>query len=131
MADLVITDLHVDVETESGPKPILHGVNLTIKTGEIHAIMGPNGSGKSTMAYALAGHPKYTITSGSATLDGVELTGRAVHVVARPSGTEPKLKCYLEVRLGVEESQDVPAARATAAGLLERLRAEMATALGV
>ena len=63
--------------------------------------------------------------------DGVELTGRAVHVVARPSGTEPKLKCYLEVRLGVEESQDVPAARATAAGLLERLRAEMATALGV
>ena len=78
MADLVITDLHVDVETESGPKPILHGVNLTIKTGEIHAIMGPNGSGKSTMAYALAGHPKYTITSGSATLDGVELTGLSV-----------------------------------------------------
>ena len=74
MADLVITDLHVDVETESGPKPILHGVNLTIKTGEIHAIMGPNGAGKSTMAYALAGHPKYTITSGSATLDGVELS---------------------------------------------------------
>jgi phosphomannomutase len=63
--------------------------------------------------------------------DGVELTGRAVHVVARPSGTEPKLKCYLEVRLSVQESQDVPAARATAAGLLERLRAEMATALGV
>ena len=78
MADLVITDLHVDVETESGPKPILHGVNLTIKTGEVHAIMGPNGSGKSTMAYALAGHPKYTITSGSATLDGVELTGLSV-----------------------------------------------------
>ena len=78
MADLVITDLHVDVETESGPKPILHGVNLTIKTGEIHAIMGPNGSGKSTMAYALAGHPKYTITSVSATLDGVELTGLSV-----------------------------------------------------
>ena len=78
MADLVITDLHVDVETESGPKPILHGVNLTIKTGEIHAIMGPNGSGKSTVAYALAGHPKYTITSGSATLDGVELTGLSV-----------------------------------------------------
>ena len=78
MADLVITDLHVDVETESGPKPILHGVNLTIKTGEIHAIMGPNGSGKSTMAYALAGHPKYTTTSGSATLDGVELTGLSV-----------------------------------------------------
>ena len=63
--------------------------------------------------------------------DGVEFTGRAVHVVARPSGTEPKLKCYLEVRLGVDESQDVPAARATASALLETVRAEMATALGV
>lgn len=78
MAELVINDLHVDVETESGPKPILHGVNLTINSGEIHAIMGPNGSGKSTLAYALAGHPKYTITSGSAQLDGVELTGLSV-----------------------------------------------------
>lgn len=78
MAELVINDLHVDVETESGPKPILHGVNLAIKSGEIHAIMGPNGSGKSTLAYALAGHPKYTITSGSAQLDGVELTGLSV-----------------------------------------------------
>ena len=78
MADLVITDLHVDVETESGPKPILNGVDLTIKTGEVHAIMGPNGSGKSTLAYAIAGHPKYHITSGSATLDGVELTGLTV-----------------------------------------------------
>ena len=63
--------------------------------------------------------------------DGVELTGRSVHVVARPSGTEPKLKCYLEVQLGVEESQDVPAARAKAATLLAGVRAEMATALGV
>ena len=74
MADLVITDLHADVETESGPKAILKGVNLTVKTGEIHAIMGPNGSGKSTLAYAIAGHPKYHITSGSVTLDGVELS---------------------------------------------------------
>lgn len=78
MAELVITDLHVDVHTETGPKPILHGVNLTIKPGEIHAIMGPNGSGKSTLAYALAGHPKYVIKSGSVTLDGVELTGLTV-----------------------------------------------------
>jgi Fe-S cluster assembly ATP-binding protein len=74
MAELVITDLHVDVETEDGPKNILKGVDLTVGTGEVHAIMGPNGSGKSTLAYALAGHPKYTITSGSAKLDGVELT---------------------------------------------------------
>ncbi|MDR0847771.1 MAG: Fe-S cluster assembly ATPase SufC [Propionibacteriaceae bacterium] len=72
--ELKITDLHVDVETETGPKSILKGVNLTIKPGEVHAIMGPNGSGKSTLAYSIAGHPKYTITSGSVLLDGVELT---------------------------------------------------------
>ncbi|HPZ50875.1 MAG TPA: ATP-binding cassette domain-containing protein, partial [Propionibacteriaceae bacterium] len=71
---LVITNLHVDVETESGPKPILKGVDLTIRPGEIHAIMGPNGSGKSTLAYAIAGHPKYTITDGTVVLDGVDLT---------------------------------------------------------
>ena len=63
--------------------------------------------------------------------DAVELTGAAVHVVARPSGTEPKLKCYLEVRLGGDESQDVPAARDVAAERLAALRSEMAAALGV
>ncbi len=83
MANLVISDLHVDVETESGPKKILKGVDLTINTGEVHAIMGPNGSGKSTLAYAIAGHPKYTITSGSVKLDGVELTELSVDERAR------------------------------------------------
>ena len=63
--------------------------------------------------------------------DAIELTGDTVHVVARPSGTEPKLKCYLEVRLGLEESQDVHAARAKAAEKLATLRQEMAAALGV
>ena len=80
---LVINDLHVDVETESGPKQILKGVNLTIDQGEVHAIMGPNGSGKSTLAYSLAGHPKYTITSGTVTLDGVELQDLTVDERAR------------------------------------------------
>ena len=80
---LVISDLHVDVLTEDGPKEILKGVNLTINSGEIHAIMGPNGSGKSTLAYAIAGHPKYEITSGSVTLDGLELTELSVDERAR------------------------------------------------
>ena len=83
MSTLVISDLHVDVITEEGNKPILKGVNLTINPGEIHAIMGPNGSGKSTLAYAIAGHPKYEITSGSVTLDGVELTDMTVDERAR------------------------------------------------
>ena len=74
MSTLSINDLRVEVATESGPKEILKGVNLTVNDGEVHAIMGPNGSGKSTLAYAIAGHPKYTITGGSVTLDGVELT---------------------------------------------------------
>ena len=78
MSTLVISDLHADVLTEEGPKEILKGVNLTINPGEIHAIMGPNGSGKSTLAYAIAGHPKYEITSGSVTLDGVELSELSV-----------------------------------------------------
>ncbi|AOZ72809.1 Fe-S cluster assembly ATPase SufC [Boudabousia tangfeifanii] len=73
MATLKIEDLHVSVQTQEGEKPILKGVNLTVNSGEIHAIMGPNGSGKSTLAYSLAGHPKYEITSGHAYLDGVDL----------------------------------------------------------
>ena len=83
MSELVIRDLHVDVITESGPKEILKGVDLTVGSGEVHAIMGPNGSGKSTLAYSIAGHPKYVITSGSVTLDGVELTHLKVDERAR------------------------------------------------
>ncbi len=66
MADLVIRNLHVAVEDTE----ILRGIDLTIKAGEIHAIMGPNGSGKSTLAYALMGHPKYEITEGEVTFGG-------------------------------------------------------------
>ena len=83
MSNLVISDLHVDVLTEEGPKQILKGVDLTVNSGEVHAIMGPNGSGKSTLAYSIAGHPKYEITSGSVTLDGVELTDLTVDERAR------------------------------------------------
>ena len=83
MSKLEISNLHVDVETENGPKSILKGVNLTINPGEVHAIMGPNGSGKSTLAYSIAGHPKYKITQGSVKLDGVELTELSVDQRAR------------------------------------------------
>ncbi|HYO89628.1 MAG TPA: ATP-binding cassette domain-containing protein, partial [Candidatus Limnocylindrales bacterium] len=68
-AALEIRNLHVSVED----KPILRGVNLIIKQGEVHALMGPNGSGKSTLANALAGNPMYTITSGQVIFDGRDL----------------------------------------------------------
>ncbi|WP_263120638.1 Fe-S cluster assembly ATPase SufC [Cellulomonas sp. RIT-PI-Y] len=83
MSTLEIRDLHVSVETKEGPKPILRGVDLTIRSGETHAIMGPNGSGKSTLAYSLAGHPKYQITSGTVTLDGEDVLAMSVDERAR------------------------------------------------
>ena len=83
MATLEIRDLHVSVSTDDEPKEILRGVDLTVKSGETHAIMGPNGSGKSTLAYSIAGHPKYTITSGSVTLDGVDVLDMTVDERAR------------------------------------------------
>jgi len=83
MSVLEIKDLHVTVETERVVKEILRGVNLTIREGEIHAIMGPNGSGKSTLAYTIAGHPKYTVTSGTITLDGENVLAMTVDQRAR------------------------------------------------
>ena len=83
MATLEINDLHVTVETENGPREILSGVDLTVKQGETHAIMGPNGSGKTTLAYSIAGHPKYTITSGTVTLDGEDVLAMTVDERAR------------------------------------------------
>jgi Fe-S cluster assembly ATP-binding protein len=83
MSTLEIKDLHVSVDTEDGAKEILKGVNLTIKSGEVHAIMGPNGSGKSTLAYSIAGHPKYQVTGGSVTLDGVDILSMSVDQRAR------------------------------------------------
>ena len=83
MSVLEIHDLHVTVETEQGTKPILNGVDLTIREGEIHAIMGPNGSGKSTLAYTIAGHPKYKVTKGTITLDGENVLAMTVDARAR------------------------------------------------
>ncbi|MDO4908499.1 MAG: Fe-S cluster assembly ATPase SufC [Corynebacterium sp.] len=86
MSTLEIRNLHAVVRpTEEGeePKEILKGVNLTIKSGETHAIMGPNGSGKSTLSYTIAGHPKYEVTEGEVLLDGQNLLDMSVDERAR------------------------------------------------
>jgi Fe-S cluster assembly ATP-binding protein len=138
MSVLEIHGLHVTVDTESGPTEILRGVDLTVKQGETHAIMGPNGSGKSTLAYSLAGHPKYTVTSGEVLLDGenvlamtvderaraglflamqypVEIPGVSVSNFLRTSATAihgeaPKLRTWVkEVKTAMEQLQMDPA----------------------
>ncbi|MCE7947826.1 MAG: Fe-S cluster assembly ATPase SufC [Chloroflexi bacterium CFX4] len=68
-AVLEIRNLHVSIDG----KPILKGVNLTVRQGEVHALMGRNGSGKSTLAYALMGHPAYTVDEGQIIFDGQDL----------------------------------------------------------
>ncbi|PTR27643.1 iron-regulated ABC transporter ATPase subunit SufC [Rhodococcus sp. OK519] len=86
MSTLEIRDLHVNVansDENAEPINILKGVNLTVRSGETHAIMGPNGSGKSTLSYAIAGHPKYVVTSGSITLDGENVLEMSVDERAR------------------------------------------------
>jgi len=83
VSTLEIRDLHVSVNTGEDAKPILRGVDLTVKSGETHAIMGPNGSGKSTLAYSIAGHPKYTVTGGSVLLDGEDVLAMSVDERAR------------------------------------------------
>lgn len=74
MATLEVKDLYVSIED----KEILHGVSMTVNSGEIHAIMGPNGNGKSTLLSAIMGNPKYIVTSGSITLDGQDVLAMSV-----------------------------------------------------
>ena len=84
MTTLEIKDLHVSVTSaEEVEIPILTGVNITVRSGETHRVMGPNGSGKSTLSYAIAGHPKYTVTSGSITLDGQDVLEMSIDERAR------------------------------------------------
>jgi Fe-S cluster assembly ATP-binding protein len=120
MATLEIRDLHVTVETESGPREILRGVDLTVKEGETHAIMGPNGSGKSTLAYSIAGHPKYTVTRGTVTLDGQDVLSMTVDERAR-AGLFLAMQYPVEVP-GVSVSNFLRTAKTAVAGEAPKLR---------
>ncbi len=68
-SELVVEGLHAEV----AGRPILRGIDIRVRSGQVHAVMGPNGSGKSTLSHVLMGHPGYRVTAGSARLDGVEL----------------------------------------------------------
>ena len=86
MSTLEIKNLRAQVlpnEEDGEAKEILKGVNLTINSGETHAVMGPNGSGKSTLSYVIAGHPKYEVTEGEVLLDGENLLEMEVDERAR------------------------------------------------
>ncbi len=85
MAVLEIKDLHVEVKDkeENTQKKILKGINLTLKTGEIHAIMGPNGTGKSTLSETIMGNPKYHVTQGKILLNGEDVLQMTIDERAR------------------------------------------------
>ncbi|HSP03008.1 MAG TPA: Fe-S cluster assembly ATPase SufC [Acidimicrobiales bacterium] len=109
MSTLEIKGLTADV----AGKEILKGVDLTVSSGEGHAVMGPNGAGKSTLSGVLAGHPSFTVTGGTATLDGVDL-------LAMPAWERAKAGLFLAMQYPVE----VPGVR------LEEMLVESAVAAG-
>jgi Fe-S cluster assembly ATP-binding protein len=131
MSTLEIKDLHVSVDTEEGAKEILRGVTLTIESGQTHAIMGPNGSGKSTLAYSVAGHPKYTVTSGTVTLDGEDVLAMKVDERAR-AGIFLAMQYPVEVP-GVSVSNFLRTAKTAVDGEAPKLRTwvkDMKAAMG-
>ena len=93
MSVLSIKDLHVAI----GDKEILKGINLTINTGETHALMGPNGNGKSTLLGTIMGHPKYRVTQGTITLDGEDVLSMSVDERSRKG-----------LFLGMQYPQEIP-----------------------
>lgn len=93
MSVLSIKDLHVAI----GDKEILKGINLTINTGETHALMGPNGNGKSTLLGTIMGHPKYKVTQGTITLGGEDVLSMSVDERSRKG-----------LFLGMQYPQEIP-----------------------
>jgi len=91
--NLVIENLHAEIDG----KEILKGIDLEIKSGEIHAVMGPNGSGKSTLCNILMGHPKYEVTKGSVKLNGTEILE-----------LDPNERANLGLFLGFQHPLEIP-----------------------
>src|SRR5687768_4715335 len=112
MSELVISGLRAGV----GGREILKGVDLTVKSGEVHAVMGPNGSGKSTLSHVVMGRPGYEVFGGSVTLDGVELLGL-------PTWKRAQAGLFLAMQYPIEvpgvSLQDVMTEAFTAAGRVD------------
>ena len=101
MTELVIDDLQASV----AGKQILHGVTLTVRSGEVHAVMGPNGSGKSTLGYAIMGHPSYDVTAGS--IEIVDPSGARHDVLAM----EPDQRARAGLFLAFQRPMSIPGVR--------------------
>jgi Fe-S cluster assembly ATP-binding protein len=138
LATLELKNLHVALEDGT---EIVKGVDLTVSSGEVHAIMGPNGSGKSTLAYAIAGHPAYRITGGQILLDGTDITEAEAderaqaglflafqypHAIPGVTVTNFLRQAINAVRKarngGVEDPMPVPAFRKELLGQMDRLK---------
>lgn len=123
MSTLELKNLHAQVlpsEEGAEPKEILKGVNLTINSGETHAVMGPNGSGKSTLSYVIAGHPRYEVTEGEILLDGENVLEMEVDERAR-AGLFLAMQYPTEVP-GVKMSQFMRSAVTAVRGEAPKLR---------
>src|SRR5215218_3988328 len=137
LALLELKDLHVALEDGT---EIVKGVDLSVDTDQIHAVMGPNGSGKSTLAYALMGHPAYQITEGQILFDGVDVTERgaderaqrglflafqyphAIPGVTVTSFLRSALNAIRKARAGEDDPVPIPEFRKELMGAMERLR---------
>ena len=137
MATLELKDLHVALEDGT---EIVKGVDLTVSSGEVHAVMGPNGSGKSTLAYAIAGHPAYEVTEGRILLDGRDITEagaderaqaglflafqypHAIPGVTVTNFLRQALNATRKARAGVEDPIPVPEFRKELLAQMDRLK---------